>query len=325
MQIPADAIANAARAVEQYQVMAPALERALKSIQTNELVIERVQELIRRYSPDNWHDLESSELDVVDLVQQSGIPVVWVPRAEVIEAPRAADSGARYAALMSSSADVLEDLEAALSRARGVDVRGHAEAIEFADQAVAAARDGHWWAAQALAASGLGQVLHRMLEYRVFRDAYKKFSERDIEEADMTVLKAALLEVCTAKALTNTDKAQPSVSTATASSTEIAGSSLSRALSAPSPARRLGEGVRVACRERPTERRRARWVTCVAVGAWHLRDAALTVSTDGDHASRGRRQPATRAREGGNLARSDDCRVVKAIRSVVRLKMRKMT
>jgi hypothetical protein len=53
MQIPANAIANAARAVEQYQLMSPALERALKSIQTNELVIARVQELIRRYSPDN--------------------------------------------------------------------------------------------------------------------------------------------------------------------------------------------------------------------------------------------------------------------------------
>jgi hypothetical protein len=211
MQIPADVIANAARAVEQYQVMAPALERALKSVQTNQLVIDRVQELIRRYSPDNWHDLESGELDVVDLVQESGIPVIWVPRAQVIEALLAADSAARYAALVSSSADVLEDLEAALSTARDADVQGHAEAIEFANKAVAAARDGHWWAAQALAASGLGQVIHRVLEYRVFRDAYKQFSERDIEEADMTVLKAALLEVCTAKALTHTDKAQPDV------------------------------------------------------------------------------------------------------------------
>jgi hypothetical protein len=148
---------------------------------------------------------------VVDLVQESGIPVIWVPRAEVIEGLLAADSGDRYAALVSSSADVVEDLEAALSMARGADVQGHAEAIEFADEAVAAARDGHWWAAQALAASGLGQVIHRVLEYRVFRDAYKQFSERDIEEADMTVLKAALLEVCTAKALTDTGKAQPGV------------------------------------------------------------------------------------------------------------------
>jgi hypothetical protein len=194
MQIPADAIANAARAVEQYQVMVPGLDRALKSIQTNQLAIERVQGQIRRHSPDNWHDLESATLDVVDLVQESGIRVIWVPRAEVIEVLLAADSGARYAALVNSSADVLDDIEAALSRARGAEVRGHPEAIEFADEAVAAARDGHWWAAQALAASGLGQVIHRLLEYRVFRDAYKQFSERDLEEADMTVLKAALLE-----------------------------------------------------------------------------------------------------------------------------------
>jgi hypothetical protein len=211
MQIPADAIANAARAVEQYQVMVPGLDRALKSIQTNQLAIERVQGQIRRHSPDNWHDLESATLDVVDLVQESGIRVIWVPRAEVIEVLLAADSGARYAALVNSSADVLDDIEAALSRARGAEVRGHPEAIEFADEAVAAARDGHWWAAQALAASGLGQVIHRLLEYRVFRDAYKQFSERDLEEADMTVLKAALLEACTAKALINTNEALPDV------------------------------------------------------------------------------------------------------------------
>jgi hypothetical protein len=178
-----------------------------------------------------------------------------VPRAKVIEALLAADPAARNATLASSSADVVEDLEAALSTARGANVRRHAEAIEFADQAVAAARDGHWWAAQALAASGLGQIIHRVLDYRVFRDAYKQFSEPDIEEAEMTVLKAALLEVCTAKALTDTDRAQPDVFNRHGDSVRAAQVLLAVKRSRrPSPTRRLGKGVRVACCERPTQR-----------------------------------------------------------------------
>jgi hypothetical protein len=245
MAIPADAIANAARAVEQYQVVAPALERALEHIKTNQLVFDRVQELFRRYSPENWHDLRSGEIDVIDLVQDSGIPVVWVPRAEIIEALLAADGGDRYAVLVSSSPEVLEDLTEAIARARGAAVGGHAEACDFAEEAVGAAIDGHWSAAQALAASGLGQVLHGMFGYPLLRGlgaARKKFSQRDVDDATMMVLKAALLEKCTAKALTDIPDAHPDVSTGMARSMEIVGSSPSPAPSAACFCSLVGSG-----------------------------------------------------------------------------------
>jgi hypothetical protein len=206
LQIPADAIANATRALEQYRGVAPSLERTLKAIQTNWEIGERVTELFRQYAPANWHALQSGELEVVDLVEESGIAVVWAPRAEIVDALIAADRGTWQEILVDASADVLDDLDAALAEARGADVEGHSDACEFAVEAIAAARDGHWTAAQAIAASGLGQVIHGLFGYPLFGGlgaARKRFSTRDLDEATMTVLKVALLEVCTVKALTD--------------------------------------------------------------------------------------------------------------------------
>ena len=213
VQIPHDAIANATRVFEQFQAVGPSLQRALQSIQANWQIAERIEQLWRSYAPDNWHELQSGELDVVELVEESGIAVMWAPRAAIIDALMAADNGARYEILVDSCAEVLDDLEAVLAQARGAEVQGHADACEFAAEAIAAARDDHWTAAQALAASGLGQVIHGLFGYPLFGGlgaARKKFSARDIDEATMTVLKVALLEVCTVKALTDIHRgAQP--------------------------------------------------------------------------------------------------------------------
>src|SRR5436309_54099 len=84
VQIPPEAIANATQAFEQYRAIGPSLQRALEGIQTNWQIAERVEELRRRYAPENWHGLQSGELDVVDLVEESGIAVVWAPRAAII-------------------------------------------------------------------------------------------------------------------------------------------------------------------------------------------------------------------------------------------------
>ena len=210
VQIDPGAIANIARVVEQYQVVSPSLQQTIASIQANRQVIESIQQLWRRYAPDNWHDLQLDEPAIVDFVEQSGIPIVWVPRAAIIEAMVASDARTRYEVLVASTDDVLEDLETVLDQARGVDIDGHTDACEFAGEAIAAACDGHWTGAQTLAASGVGQVIHGMFGYPVLGGlgaARKKFRERDIEESTMMVLKAALLEVCTVKTLTDIPRA----------------------------------------------------------------------------------------------------------------------
>ena len=210
--VPPGAIVNAAAAIEG-RGFAPEFQKALRQVEATARSVEwSEQEWLRRYSPDNWDDLDASALDVIDLVQESGIPVVWVPRAEIVDALIAFDQDDRYSVLARSSDDVLDDLDVMLDRARGADVRGHADACAFADEAIAAARDGHWNAAQALAASGLGQVLHGMFGYPLFGGlgaARKKFSTRDVEEATMRILKVGLLELCTVNALTDINKAQP--------------------------------------------------------------------------------------------------------------------
>jgi hypothetical protein len=134
------------------------------------------------------------------------------PRAAIVEALIAGDSNSRYETLASSSAEVLDDLDTALARARGASVCGHADACEFAGEAIAAAREGHRTASQAVAASGLGQVIHSMFGYPLFGGlgaARRKFSERNIDETAMIVLKVALLEICTVTALTDIDSASP--------------------------------------------------------------------------------------------------------------------
>lgn len=204
-------LTDVAHMVKQFEAVRPSLQRTIESIQANQRVIEGIQQLWRRYSPDNWHDAESDHVAIADFVVESGIPLVWVPQASIIDALAAADGDSRYEVLVSLSALVLEDLEAGVANARGAEVPGHADACDFAAEAIAAARDGHWTAAQSLAASGIGQVVHGLFGYPLFGGlgkAYKKFRERDIEESTMTVLKAALLEVCTVRALTDVARAE---------------------------------------------------------------------------------------------------------------------
>jgi hypothetical protein len=181
----------------------PSIKQALDSY----LLVADLQKAWRHYIPDNWLGLESNEMDVVDLIEQSGIPLVWAPRADTIEVILAADDP--YAALVSCDQPVLEDLDAVLARASGADVAGHVEACAFAEEALSAARDGHWSAAQALAASGLMHVIHEMLGFPLMGGlgaAFKKFNASDVDEATMTVLKQTLLDVCSARALTDIAK-----------------------------------------------------------------------------------------------------------------------
>jgi hypothetical protein len=98
---------------------------------------------------------------------------------------------------------VLDDLDAVLNRARGVDVPGHDDGCAFAAEAIAAARDDHWSAAQSHTASGLGHVLQHVHGFPTLSAARKEFEKRNLDDATMQIIKVTLLEVCSAKALLN--------------------------------------------------------------------------------------------------------------------------
>jgi hypothetical protein len=199
--------ADVARVLEQYQA---AVQPLVRHVRAAERLLEQARQVWQQYAPENWVELESSEIDLFDMVIESGISVAWVPRAAVVDALIAAERPDRYSTLVSASDLVLDDLNAALDRARGAPIHGHADACAFAAEAIAAARDGHWSATQALAASSFSHVLHNVFGYPLFKGlgkAYGRFSQRDVDKATVTIFKLVVLELATARALIDIDKA----------------------------------------------------------------------------------------------------------------------
>jgi hypothetical protein len=203
VKIPPPAILEATEALR--RTISAALPRA---------AIEQFQKTLHdtwlASAPNNWHGLRDEMLELADLVDATGISVVWAPREAVIRQLLAADPQARSAELARWTNDVLDDLDEMLTEAQmpESDLSGHADACAFAAEAIAEAREGHFNSAQALAACGLGPVLHDAMGM-TFGRAFKKFSERNLDDATLELLKVAMLEVATAKALTNFEAVLP--------------------------------------------------------------------------------------------------------------------
>jgi hypothetical protein len=162
--------------------------------------IDHVRRMLVASAPDNWN-LEFAGIDLFDLIAESGICLVWAPRAEVIQAMLDDDQAGPYATLTAASGKVLDDLDVVLDRARGADICGHDDGCAFADEAITAARNGHWNAAQSHTASGLGHVLQQIHGFPSLSAARKAFEKRNLDDATMQIIKVTLLEVCSAKAL----------------------------------------------------------------------------------------------------------------------------
>jgi len=183
-------------------------------IQSAQRTLAQMEQAWRVCTPENWHELEPDELEtLMSLAQDAGICLVWAPRTEVIRRVlAAADPEAAIEVLADAGDLILDDLEEVLSEVRETEIDGHSEARAFAAEAIAAARDGHFHAAQSLAASGLGQVLHVALGFPLFYGlgrAYREFAARSIDDASIWVVKVTLIELATARALTDVDKTTP--------------------------------------------------------------------------------------------------------------------
>lgn len=170
---------------------------------------QRLRELWRLSTPDNWHDLDSAEHNVIDLVTASGICLVWAPRADILRQLLAEPDNTQRIELLGQAFDIIvEDSQAVLRTVTAVDdVEGHAAALAFASEALAAAADGHVHAAQALATAGLGAVVHEIWRYPMrggLGEARRDFSARDLDKAAVEALKWTLIQLCTAKALKST-------------------------------------------------------------------------------------------------------------------------
>ena len=197
------------RAIEQL-----AARGAFDYLERMKPVLAKVGALLEANTPPNWQGLEAGQFgQAIDVVSESGLCLVWSPPLDVVQRVIASPSlNDRLAILEAEAPAVLEDLDRLISESEATDVEGHADACTFASRAVAAARDGHFEAAQALAACGLGQILHVSFDYPLFGGlgkAHRDFKERDLERTGRVELKVAVLQTCTAKSLTNIEKADP--------------------------------------------------------------------------------------------------------------------
>jgi hypothetical protein len=137
--------------------------------------------------------------------------LIWAPRPEVIREVLAAKESARLSTLAGSTDAVLDDLDAVLAQAQNLDldIAGHPDACAFAAEGIAAARDGHFNAAQSLAACGLGPILHETWGFRLLGEAFKEFRAQSVDDVGMQLMKLTLLQSCTATALIDTEDANP--------------------------------------------------------------------------------------------------------------------
>jgi len=114
--------------------------------------VETARSLWQRYAPANWPDGLDLR-DAVSIVTDDGIPLVWVPRATIVTAVlEAPDRAARVQVLLARQGDLLSDCDRVLAEVSEPTLAGD---VALAGQAVAALRDGHPGAAQALAAAVL--------------------------------------------------------------------------------------------------------------------------------------------------------------------------
>ncbi|WP_200214370.1 hypothetical protein [Micromonospora coerulea] len=131
-----------------------------------------------RYPP-NWPDGIFIR-EVKELADDEGIPLCWVPRAEVIDALRKAEPGRRRAILLERRAEVLDDCDQALSEVTAPELSKYASA---ARKVVAAMRDGHDEPAQAFAMNVVDSTLRGTLFASVPQNRFYKPMVMQIEES----------------------------------------------------------------------------------------------------------------------------------------------
>jgi hypothetical protein len=148
----------------------------------------RIFDTIREKYPPNWPtdiDLER----VTSVVRDDGLPIVWVPRAEIVKMLLAAeDRSARVDVLLGHIPELIADSRNVLSQ---VSHCALADQVSLASRAVEAFEDGHREAAQALAvtvtetavARALGKKYSDVVEKVAFDPEYVTFAQLRLQAA----------------------------------------------------------------------------------------------------------------------------------------------
>lgn len=158
-------------------------------------LLRSVARLIERHLPPNWKDVHWTT--AAEFVGESGWPIVWLPRADIVSELLASSPDDRAAVLVNRRVEVIDDAATVLADVRWDELdylRGCAEDV------VAAMRDGHDRPAQAFAASILTGLLQGTLEYGTLKEARDAF-EGDWRDQDMYLFRYAVITSTIPKAL----------------------------------------------------------------------------------------------------------------------------
>lgn len=134
---------------------------------------------LRRHRPPNWPT--GIDLDrMAEVVQDDGLPLVWVPRREVVQQVLDADDrDARVAVLLAHVPELVEDCREVLT---GVDHEMLVGQALLAGRAVDALADGNHQAAQALAV-----VVTETAVARSLSDKYAKVKQQVFFDPELAV------------------------------------------------------------------------------------------------------------------------------------------
>jgi hypothetical protein len=125
---------------------------------------------LRESLPPNW-PLDISFGALTAVIRDDGLPVVWVPRAEIVTDVLAApDRRARVEVLISHAGEVAEDCRAVLGEVSHAMFSGQQP---LAVKALRAFEAGHYEAAQALAVVVTETAVTRAFEYKDYADIKK--------------------------------------------------------------------------------------------------------------------------------------------------------
>lgn len=150
--------------------------------------------------PSNWRDLGFGEIEaVLDLMEESGWALVWIPRGEILRMLIAAHADRREECLLNVEGDVLDDLTTATA---GLSAEELAELKAANGEAIGCYRDGRFLAAQSLATVIFSTLFHLHIDAR-FADGKARIEPLDPRDATLAnirlycVLRAALVAIAT--------------------------------------------------------------------------------------------------------------------------------
>lgn len=154
-------------------------------------LFDGVRKAVEAWLPPNWQGVHPPSGHLIEtILLDEGIPLAWVPSAELLTALLGAPDGAARRRIIGRRwRRLVSDCEAALTEVTSNDLHGH---CVFASDIVRALREGHEAAAQALAANLLDSIIRHNVDLTLKQVVSVTGRKRKRMDLDDYQIKAAL-------------------------------------------------------------------------------------------------------------------------------------